>query len=277
MPELPEAESIARELHRRLARKTVERVDVLRPDVVHGQGAGLIHRLPGRRVVAVRRRAKRVVIDLSPPARLVVRLGMTGRLTLHPRTEPVEKHTHLRIAFANFGRELRFRDVRRFGGVWCFLDRVPPEHETVGDVGLEPLEATLADFARVLDRKRQIKALLLDQTAIAGLGNIYADESLHAARIHPLRRADTLTIDQQRRLYQAIRRTLQRAIRFNGSTLMDYRNADGAEGSFQRLHRVYQREGRPCRRCGTAIRRILAAGRSSFLCPKCQGRKTPKR
>ncbi len=298
MPELPEAETIARQLHARLAGRRLGEVTVCRAEIVHGDRRPLGEVLTGRTVQRVWRRAKRVVVDLDGDLRLVFRLGMTGSIVVCPIAAPVEKHTHLRIGIecsleplspageegrvrgfhdARIGEtssELRFRDPRRFGGVWC--DGRDAD-EGLGDIGLEPLEATARQFRVVLSRRRQIKALLMDQSAIAGLGNIYCDESLHAAGIHPLHRADRLDHEAALRLLRAIRRILRRAIRMNGSTLMDYRDAAGREGSFQKLHRVYQRHGQPCRTCGTPIRRILAAGRSTFLCPKCQPKKQKRR
>jgi formamidopyrimidine-DNA glycosylase len=270
MPELPEAETIARQLHRELGGKTLGRVLALREDIVRGGNGSLECLLPGRRVRRVWRRAKRVHVDLAGHEGLVFRLGMTGRLTVASSDSPVEKHTHFRIAIGNAEKELRFCDPRRFGGVWVVNGT---DAEADAKLGLEPLDATPAQFRAALSRRRQIKALLMDQTAIAGLGNIYCDESLHAAGIHPLTRADRLDREAAGRLLRAIKTTLRRAIRFNGSTLMDYRDADGREGSFQKLHRVYQREGQPCRTCRTPIRRILAAGRSTFFCPKCQRRR----
>jgi formamidopyrimidine-DNA glycosylase len=276
MPELPEAESIARILRERTVGKRIGAVVVARPDIVHGDPRPLEITLSGRRIREVGRRAKRVEIRLNGGVDLIVRLGMSGRLTVEPASAPVEPHTHLRISLRATKDEIRFRDPRRFGGVWCLT----PETERnghlgpqLGPVGIEPLEATFADFRRVLQRRRQIKALLMDQAAIAGLGNIYCDESLFAAGIHPLNCAVDLNHAMLKRLVSAIRQTLRSAIRHNGSTLMDYRNADGEPGSFQRRHRVYQREGLPCKRCHTPIRRIIAAGRSTFFCPKCQ----PKR
>ncbi len=269
MPELPEAETIARQLHRELAGKTLGRVALMRPDIVHGDDGLLDSLLPRRRVKRVWRRAKRVQIELTGDVRLVFRLGMTGRLGVGPADLPLEKHTHLRIAVEGTTHELRFCDPRRFGGLWILTAR---DDDPDGKLGLEPLDATPGQFRAALSRRRQIKALLMDQSAVAGLGNIYCDESLYAARIHPLTRAARLDREAVVRLLRAIKRTLRRAIRFNGSTLMDYRDADGREGSFQKLHRVYQREGHPCRTCRTPIRRILAAGRSTFFCPKCQRR-----
>ncbi len=269
MPELPEAETIARELHKQLSNQTLIRVLANRRDVFHGPSKPE-RCLPGKRVVEVFRRGKRVVLRLHPDGLLVVRLGMTGRLTICPTDRPVELHTHLRMTFGDRGLELRFRDPRRFGGVW-FHEAAEMEHDSqLGNLGLEPLEVTLHDFRRALSRGRQIKALLMDQAVIAGLGNIYSDESLHAAGLHPLNKADTLDFKQTRRLLRAIKTTLRRAVRFNGTTFMDYRRTDGEAGSFQEYHRVYQREGRPCRMCGTPIVRITAAGRATFFCPACQ-------
>ena len=140
----------------------------------------------------------------------------------------------------------------------------------MGPLGAEPLELTAAAFRRLLTRRRQIKGLLLDQRVIAGIGNIYCDEALFAAGVYPLRLAAALDAREAGRLLRAIKSTLNSAIRHRGSTLTDYRQADGAEGSFQQHHRVYQREGKPCRKCGTVIERLVVAGRSTFVCAVCQ-------
>jgi len=273
MPELPEAETIARELNRRLSGNKFGPVTLSRTDIVHGDARPLGELLPGRRVCRVWRRAKRVVLDLDDGTLLVFRLGMTGQLMLVDSNSPSNLHTHLRIAVPDLGCELRFRDPRRFGGLWCLTGGDQTAGKPLGEVGPEPLEITRATFRRILQRRRQMKALLMDQHIIAGLGNIYCDEALHAAGIHPLTRANMLDAATADRLLRAIKRVLRKAIRFNGSTLMDYRQADGTEGSFQKHHRVYQREGEPCRTCGTRLRRIRCAGRSTFLCPKCQQRR----
>ncbi len=284
MPELPEAETIARELHRRIAGLRVEEVVADREDIVR-TGAASLRALHGRRVASVGRQAKRVVVRLEPDAELVFQLGMTGRITVNPIEQASESHTHLRIRFQHQVDELRFRDPRRFGGVWVF-DRTALDEpdgvrsvlaanrngktRTLGPIGLEPLDMTRKRFGLALARNRQIKALLMDQAVIAGLGNIYCDESLHAAGVHPLTPSDALDRFAQARLFRAIRSTLRRAIRHNGSTLMDYRTPGGEPGDFQRLHRVYQRDGEPCRTCRTLILRFKIAGRSTFVCPKCQ-------
>lgn len=274
MPELPEAETIARQLARELTGKSFAKVTLTRRDVATGDHPKFDRILPERTVQRVWRRAKRVVIDLDGELRLIVRLGMTGRLQVLPVVAPIEKHTHFRAAIAGTKLEMRFLDPRRFGGIACVTRGGTADQKEWDRVGMEPLEATVGEFRRVFGRRRQIKALLMDQSAIAGLGNIYCDESLHKAGIHPLTLADRLNPGTLERLVRAIKTTLRRAIRFNGSTLMDYRDADGKEGSFQRLHKVYQREGQPCRTCDTPIRRIQAAGRSTFFCPSCQRRRT---
>ncbi len=270
MPELPEAETIARQLHRELEGKMLGRAFLSRTDIVHGDPTPLAKLLPGRTVQRVHRRAKQVILDLAPPLQIVFRLGMTGRLTVVPTNEPPETHTHLRICVAHEDRELRFRDPRRFGGIWVMSGAAEYCGKRLGPTGPEPLETTPHGFRDLLNRNRQIKALLMDQRILAGLGNIYCDESLHAAGVHPLTPADTLSVKTSDRLLRSIKSTLRRAIRFNGSTLMDYRDADGREGSFQQLHRVYQRDGQPCKTCDTPIVRIVAAGRSTFFCPRCQ-------
>jgi formamidopyrimidine-DNA glycosylase len=270
MPELPEVETIARHLNEALPHRTFGRVVVSRTDIIHGDPRPLGGVLTGRRILSVRRRAKRLVIELEPDIHLVFHLGMSGRLTLSPYRRPIEPHTHLRIVVRGTGQELRFRDPRRFGGVWCLTGNGEYVGKRLGKLGLEPLDMTLKDFRRLVDRNRQIKALLLDQGIIAGLGNIYCDESLHAAGIHPLTPASALDPAQVPCLLKAIKGTLRKAIRFKGTTLIDYRTADGLEGSFRTKLRVYHREGQPCQTCGTAIERLIVAGRSTFICPQCQ-------
>lgn len=270
MPELPEAETIARALQEGLAGRSLGEVDLRRTDIVHGDPRPLGELLPGRRVERVHRRAKQVVIELSGDAQLIFRLGMTGRLLISRVGDAVEPHTHLRVEVRRTKRELRFRDPRRFGGIWCFTPGCEMVGKRILAAGPEPLELTSKQFRLVLRRSRRIKALLMDQQAIAGLGNIYCDESLHAAGIHPISRADALDVDASRLLLRSIKRILKRAIAHQGSTLMDYRTADGSEGSFQKQHRVYQRAGCPCRRCGAMIERTVVAGRSTFYCPSCQ-------
>ncbi|RME36781.1 MAG: bifunctional DNA-formamidopyrimidine glycosylase/DNA-(apurinic or apyrimidinic site) lyase, partial [Planctomycetota bacterium] len=276
MPELPEAETMARELGAVLPGRRIASVPHVRRDMVHGDPRPLSSLLPGRRIRDVYRRAKRVVLTLTGGVELVFRLGMSGRLELVEPTVPIPRHAHLRLRIAGpDAQELRLIDPRRFGGVWCLTGSRRHKGKRLGPVGVEPLSVTPAVFRRLLDRHRPIKSLLMDQTILAGLGNIYTDESLHAAGLHPLTPAATLTRDEADRLLRAIRSTLRRAIRLAGSTISDYRRITGKPGSFQKVHRVYGRVGLPCRRCGTPIERIVVIGRSTFFCPSCQPEPTP--
>jgi formamidopyrimidine-DNA glycosylase len=270
MPELPEVETIARELNAELAGCRFGKVYLGRRDIVHGDPRPLGKLLSGKKVHRVWRRAKRVVVDLNPPAQLVFHLGMSGRLEIWDQGEAIAKHTHLRIVIPQTKLELRFRDSRRFGGIWCLTGSKKYVGRRLSELGPEPLDLNLVGFVRLLNRSRQTKALLLDQRAIAGLGNIYCDESLHAAGIHPLTKADSLDRPRAHRLLRAIKTTLRKAIRHKGTTFLNYRRADGKPGSFLAHLRVYQRAGKPCHGCGTPIERLIAAGRSTFICPCCQ-------
>ncbi|MBN1492036.1 MAG: bifunctional DNA-formamidopyrimidine glycosylase/DNA-(apurinic or apyrimidinic site) lyase [Phycisphaerae bacterium] len=274
MPELPEVETIVAGLSRRLTGQTIDGVYLTRGDVVHGVPVPLCAALHGRRVVGVSRVGKYLRLDTDGTLGLRIHLGMSGRLTVVDRGEPVAVHTHLRLTFRRSRSELRFCDPRRFGGIWL----VNGNESTAGDwlgrrlppAGVDPLVVDAATFTRLMNRSRQIKAALLDQRILGGVGNIYCDEALHRARIHPLTPASRLTTNDVRRLHDALRRVLTEAIRAGGSSISDYRTADGASGSFQHKHRVYARAGQPCRRCRTLIIRTTVAGRGTFLCPACQ-------
>jgi formamidopyrimidine-DNA glycosylase len=273
MPELPEVETVARGVSRLITGLIIDSVCLERADIAHGTARPCDDTLRGHRIERVARTGKQVRIDLTGGLALVVHLGMTGRLTVTHAAQPIAKHTHLRIHFKESTAELRFTDPRRFGGLWLVHSsgegaswtgrRLPP-------VAADPLAVTLREWRRLLARRRQIKALLLDQSPISGVGNIYCDEALHRAGIHPLSRAADLGPESIRRLYRALRQVLAAAIKAGGSSIIDYRDADGAPGWFQTRHRVYGREGKPCRKCGTPIKKIFVSGRGTHICPKCQ-------
>ncbi len=268
MPELPEAETIARELDGTLTSRVVCGVSLLRADVFRGD-RGALAGLVGQRVEKSARRGKRVTVQFEGGERLVFALGMSGRLAVVSADAKVEVHTHLRVGFDG-GVELRFCDPRRFGGVYLFAKGAAVVGERLGALGPEPLEISAQAFHGLLDRRRQIKALLMDQAVIAGLGNIYADEALHRAGVHPMRLGAELSEVERRALWRGMRSVLRAAIKHRGTTLVDYRDPDGAPGSFQRKHRVYRRDGQPCRTCGVMIDKIVANGRSTHFCPQCQ-------
>lgn len=236
--------------------------------------------LPGQSIERVERFGKFMLMRLRKDARahpgptqsvgdsLLVHLGMTGRLSPHPVSEPFPKHTHVRFLLDD-GRELRYTDARRFGRM-AFLaaENLPAE---LNRFGADPLEVSEVDFTALLKfHKSRIKALLLDQSALRGVGNIYADESLWRSRIHPLRIAAKLSAEQAHALRKNLQAVLREAIALRGSSISDFLDAEGEPGSYQRRHRAYGREGKPCYRCKTPIRRIIVAGRGSYFCPKCQ-------
>jgi formamidopyrimidine-DNA glycosylase len=193
---------------------------------------------------------------------------MTGQLTVRRPEEPIASHTHVFFALDD-GRELRYTDIRRFGRM-VLVPRFERE-QVLGQLGLDPLEAAQADFcARLAGLFFLIKGVLLDHHVFRGMGNIYTDESLLLAHIHPARHAASLKQDELARLYRAVRSVLNEAIRLRGSSVSDYVDSNGSPGEYQRRHRVYQREGKGCVRCGAKIRRIIVAGRSSYFCPRCQ-------
>lgn len=273
MPELPEVETIVRHLSPLLVGRRVRAVAVLRADVVHGDPAPLAELLEGAAVKGVGRRGKRLSLRLDRPLHWRIGLGMSGRLTLHRPEEPHEPHVHAVFSFEGLARELRFRDPRRFGGIWCWREGGPWRGRRIEEPALDPFDMRPRAFLDGLKgRHRPIKSLLMDQRVISGIGNIYADEALHRAGIHPLREAGGLSELEGRGLLAAARAVLRQAIECGGSTLVDYRTAEGGEGGYQRHHRVYGRTGEPCRRCGTFIEQVVLSARSTHFCPTCQPR-----
>ena len=281
MPELPEVETIARGVHARLGGDRIleawfgsHREPFKTPAARQARG------LEGRTILAVRRSGKHIVFDLGlagggvlekrsgqADAQWIVHLGMTGRLLVTAPDGPVVAHTHARLTLGS-GCELRFVDPRRFGRLE-FRDLA--RREGFAGPGAEPLLIEKGDFAKLFrGRRLAIKAALLNQTLLSGVGNIYADESLFRAGIRPRKAAGRLTAAELERLRQALREVLLHAIRLGGSSVSDYVDADGARGFFQLEHCVYQRGGEPCRTCGTLIRRIVVGGRSTHYCPRCQ-------
>ncbi len=284
MPELPEVETIARGLAKRVTGDVIESVWLgQKKEPLKSPAAEIAATLEHKRIAGVRRMGKHIVIDLegngaagssakgrksksqdsvSSSAQWIVHLGMTGRLQVCQPEDEIAKHTHA-IAKLASGRELRFVDPRRFGRL-----SVAASFEAAG---IEPLEIELDKFVSLFrGRKTPMKSALLNQKLLRGVGNIYADESLFRAGIRPRRRASSVTRDQLAKLHQGLKEVLKEAIKLGGSSISDYVDADGEEGFFQLQHRVYGREGEPCLVCKTPIKRVVIAGRSSHYCPKCQ-------
>jgi len=283
MPELPEVETIVRGLRTVLPGHTIVAVRLGKTDFIEDPSA-LGELLPGRRIEAVERIGKFIRLALSPgpaakaPERqidLIVHLGMTGWLGVRRPEDPVAPHTHTFFELED-GRELRYTDIRRFGQMLLVAgDQMAAFGERLGK---EPLEISAGEFSQLLaGRHARIKALLLDQRIFRGIGNIYADESLWQARIHPARLAANLKSAEFGRLRKVIRRVLLRAIEDRGSSISNFVDAEGQPGEYQQRHRAYGREGKPCFRCGAKIRRVTVAGRSSFFCPRCQPAPRSKR
>ena len=278
MPELPEVETIARGLARSVVGRTVVRVDVPTPSSLRESPNTFVPKVLGRRIEAVRRRAKLLLIDLEgeglPPLVLGVHLKMTGRLVTSCELPlaPRERGKFDRVIFGlDDGATLTFSDMRRFGYCEAFgpgeLERSP----FYSSLGPEPLELAEDAFVALFQgRRARMKALLLDQRVIAGIGNIYADESLFRAAIRPDTPADKVSEKKLRELHAAILAILRQAIAENGSSIRDYRDAGGNAGAFQNRFQVYGKKGRSCPRCGEPLVTAVVAGRTSTFCPKCQ-------
>ena len=264
MPELPEVETVVRSIAPLVGRRIVTAEFRGARTLRGGDPERMAARLAGRRIVAIRRYGKFILLSLSGGGYLMLHLGMTGRLLLGGAPG---KHTH--AIFTLDRGVLQFDDSRQFGAIEVH-EGFPAR---VGRLGPEPLEIAPEDFARALRRHRMcVKALLLNQTFVRGVGNIYADEALFRAGIHPLAKTARLRSDRALRLHQALAEVLTEAIAAGGSSISDYVDAEGRQGFFQVSHRVYQRTGEPCVNCGTAIGRVVVGQRSSHFCPHCQKR-----
>ncbi len=271
MPELPEVETVARELRPQLVGRRFAGASIGWPRTLATPDPDtLAARLAGQTVVEVGRRGKYILILLDSGDTLIVHLRMTGNLTVVPHADPAGENDHVRARFdLADGDRLVFTDARKFGRVWLVGDT----SAVTGKLGPEPLAWDFTPevlAARLRRRRTAIKALLLDQTAVAGIGNIYADEALFRAGIHPLRNSASLTDDEIVALHAALQAVLNESIDKNGTLLRDYRTPYGTEGAFREQLRVYQQTGRPCPRCGAPIERIRVTQRSTHFCPQCQ-------
>lgn len=273
MPELPEVETVKRTLNRLVAGRTIERASVMLDRIIQRPKDPELFcaLLQGQTIRGLERRGKFLRFLLDDYV-LVSHLRMEGRYGVYAAGDEVEKHTHVIFRFTD-GAELRYKDVRQFGTMHLFPAGEELRQPPLAKLGLEPLDAsfTLRAFRALLEKRQtKIKPLLLNQECIAGIGNIYADESLFLAGIHPEREASSLTPAEWKRLYEAIVTTLQEAVDAGGSSIKSYVNGQGEMGMFQQQLKVYGRKGEPCCRCGREIEKLVVGGRGTHICPRCQ-------
>jgi formamidopyrimidine-DNA glycosylase len=276
MPELPEVETVCRGLRQRALGRWITGVEILHSGVVLGATEDFTRWICGRKVSRVKRKGKVLAVELESPNGqsthfLMMRLGMTGQITVRRRSERLEAHTHVRLLLDDGEEEIRFRDARRFGRL-----RVSTREELdaiLAALGPDAQEMRGTEFLQAArGRRGAVKSWLLNQRVVSGLGNIYADESLYAARIHPLAQPGRLSRRTLQRLYLTVKKVLKRAIELQGTSFRDYVDIEGHAGRYRRWLNVYGRTGKPCRRCQGLIRRIIVSGRSSHYCPRCQKR-----
>ena len=282
MPELPEVETVRRGLAPVMEGHVIAQADVNRPDLRWPFPPGMAARLAGQRVLRLRRRSKYILADLASDETLLIHLGMSGRMLIsgdplgrfvHDHPAP-EKHDHV-VLHMETGTRITFNDPRRFGAMDLLPTATAEAHPLLASIGPEPLGNAFSEdhlVARLKGRNTPIKSALLDQKIVAGLGNIYVCETLYRARLHPARKAGRIAAARVAGLVPIIRDVLSEAIEAGGSTLRDFKHTDGELGYFQHRFDVYDREGAPCRTpgCGSAVKRIVQSGRSSFYCPTCQ-------
>lgn len=273
MPELPEVETVRRSLEDRVVGRRIDRVEVLAPKFIrHPDVETFLQTVVGKTVTSFGRCGKYLILPLSDGHRMIIHLKMAGRLLYCGSGEPLVKHTHVIFILDN-GDHLRYIDLRHFGGIHLVSPEGKGSPTGLLSLGQEPLSSdfTVQYLSQALaKRKTRIKALLLDQAVIAGLGNIYADECLFQAGIHPERQAYSLSAEEVARLHQAIVEIIARAIENRGTTFSTYVDGDGRRGNYAEMLQVYQRDGEPCPRCGRPLHRVKVGGRSSHFCPQCQ-------
>ena len=274
MPELPEVETVLRGLKRLTLGRSIMQIQVLTPGVITGPPKIFCRQVEARTIVGLERKGKVLALSLgakadSPSVYLLIRLGMTGQIVVSPRDAPLLPHTHVRMTLDDGCDELRYRDSRRFGRLrYCTREELTGIFRSLGPDALRITEEQFRQCLR--GRHGTIKGLLLNQSVISGLGNIYADEALFKARIHPQTPAGRIAGRRALHLLRSIREVLRHAVELQGTSFRDYIDIEGRPGNFRQRLCVYQRKNEPCSRCETAIRCIRVSGRSSHFCPRCQ-------
>jgi formamidopyrimidine-DNA glycosylase len=295
MPELPEVETIVRDLRPAIMGRMISGM-VIRPKaqkhLLQGSPFGFYEGTIGQEIQTVLRKGKYIILPLTNGNVIVFHLGMTGRLLVQPVPEltfderftgddHISKHTHFLMELTELGEntgpdlELQFHDVRLFGAIWLVQNVQNIEQLDVPglrDLGPDALGISLKEFEKITNTRRSVKSVLLDQASLAGVGNIYADEACFVAKVHPSAKGLSLTESQRMKLWFAVKTVLKEGIRYRGSSVSDYTTTDGAKGSYQEHHRVYGRAGKKCVECDNVIARVKVAGRSTHFCPSCQSK-----
>lgn len=265
MPELPEVENIVLAMREKLLGKKLSKLNIRRADIFEPSSSAVRKAILGKKLNSIHRHGKYMILGFDD-ANLMIHLRMTGQLILNSIDAP-DKHTHALFDFD--GNEVRYRDIRRFGRL-TLVDH-PENPSAINHIGPDMLKAGFADWSEKMSRRRiPAKAALLDQKIAAGIGNIYADEALFLAKIHPLAKPCELTEEQLRELFKRIKQVLRLAIKHGGTTFMDFRDFSGKPGNFRRKLRVFQRDGEPCRDCNSTLEKIKVGGRSTHFCSQCQ-------
>ncbi|MEW6379487.1 MAG: bifunctional DNA-formamidopyrimidine glycosylase/DNA-(apurinic or apyrimidinic site) lyase [bacterium] len=273
MPELPEVETIVQSLRPRILGRKVTDLKIYLPKIIGAAGQGVPENLVGKTLVNAFRWGKNIILEFSKGWYARIHLKMTGQLLVNLPRDPVRKHTHVIFSLDGGELELRYRDIRQFGYIQILTAEEWTKWRDGNFVGPDPLEISFPCFReRLQSRRGKIKAVLLNQAFLRGLGNIYVDETLHHAGIHPETPAARLSTEKIQALYHTMQSVLQDAIRHQGSSIRDYVESSGKQGQYQNQHLVYGRCGLPCRRCSTRIEKIQVAGRSTCFCPRCQRR-----
>jgi len=273
MPELPEVETVVRGLRRTILGKKIKNLKIFPSRILHSSPAFLKRNLIRQRIQEITRRGKNIIIKLSSGDLLLIHLGMTGNLFYLNKPALMGKHDHIELEFTD-KTYLRYSDIRKFGKFKLMKSYQAIKEDVLKKLGPDPTEISRDDFVQLLrGKKGRIKSVLLNQSIIAGIGNIYADEALFEAKIHPLQKVSDISRKKLIKLHQAIQKVLRKAIKAGGSSVDNYRDVDGKSGFFQFYHKVYGREGELCKRCGTKIKRIIISQRSAHFCPECQKRK----
>ncbi|MFW6035862.1 MAG: bifunctional DNA-formamidopyrimidine glycosylase/DNA-(apurinic or apyrimidinic site) lyase [Halothermotrichaceae bacterium] len=273
MPELPEVETIVIGLKNMVVNNIIKDVIIKETGLIAFPDPDTFKKaLKGKKIRAIKRRGKYIIFNISDQKNLIIHLRMTGRLLVKPSNLEYNKHTHI-IFKLDDAMDLRFNNVRKFGRLYLVEKGEYKEAGGLADLGPEPLaqKFTFKKFKELfINRSKNIKALLLDQTFLAGLGNIYTDEALFSAGINPMRTADSLNNNEKKKLYKAIKKVLKIGIKYGGTSFSDYVNASGEKGEFQDKLKVYQKEGHRCPECGSEIVKTRIAGRGTHYCPQCQ-------